>query len=77
MKKHVMEFKSVCEIKECPDCASSEIVCLEEKDQIICRNCGLIFQPLVPATEELFEKTHGMKIKAPKKVKVKKKKKRK
>ncbi len=34
-------------IRECPDCASTNIVKSTERDQIICRECGLI-QPIVP-----------------------------
>ncbi|MBW2969528.1 hypothetical protein KY309_02050 [Candidatus Woesearchaeota archaeon] len=33
--------------KECPDCASMNIVKSAIREQIICRECGLI-QPLVP-----------------------------
>ena len=48
------------EIKECPDCASPNIVRNEEREQIICRECGLIYEPLTPVEEELFEKTHNL-----------------
>ncbi|VVB80952.1 Uncharacterised protein [uncultured archaeon] len=34
-------------IRECPDCASTNIVQSTERDQLICRECGLI-QPLMP-----------------------------
>jgi transcription initiation factor TFIIIB Brf1 subunit/transcription initiation factor TFIIB len=36
-------------IGECPDCASQNIVHGTMRDQIICRDCGLIFEPLAPA----------------------------
>jgi transcription initiation factor TFIIIB Brf1 subunit/transcription initiation factor TFIIB len=36
-------------ITECPDCASQNIVHGMMRDQIICRDCGLIFEPLAPA----------------------------
>ncbi len=32
----------------CPDCASTNIVRSQMRDQIICRECGLIFEPLAP-----------------------------
>ncbi len=75
-------IRSITEIRECPDCASVNIVHNARKEQVICRDCGLIFEPLAPALEEKFEKAHGIKtalVKAPKKkaVKAKKKKKKK
>ena len=33
------------EIKECPDCMSFNISCNREREQVICRDCGLIFEP--------------------------------
>lgn len=42
-------------IRECPDCASPNIVHSQERDQIICRDCGLIYEPLTPSTEESAE----------------------
>ncbi len=36
-------------ISECPDCASQNIVHGMMRDQIICRDCGLIFEPLAPS----------------------------
>jgi len=36
------------QIKECPDCASPNIVHNIRKDQVICRECGLIYEPLSP-----------------------------
>ena len=38
-------------ITECPDCASQNIVHGMMRDQIICRDCGLIFEPLAPAAK--------------------------
>lgn len=48
------------DIKECPDCASTNIGKSEIRDQVICRECGLIFEPLDPETEETYEKTHDI-----------------
>ncbi len=36
------------EIKECPDCGSINIIHGKMRDQIICRDCGLIFEPAIP-----------------------------
>ncbi len=47
-------------IKECPDCASMNIVYSISRDQVICKDCGLIFEPLLPEIEEKFEQTHGI-----------------
>ena len=33
------------DVKECPDCASHNIVYSEVREQIICHDCGLIFEP--------------------------------
>jgi len=35
------------QVRECPDCASTNTVKSAEREQIICRECGLI-QPSVP-----------------------------
>jgi len=48
------------QIKECPDCASSNIVHNIEREQVVCRECGLIYEPLTPAEEEVFEQTHDL-----------------
>lgn len=57
-------------IRECPDCASTNIVKSTERDQVICRECGLI-QPLMP---EIIP-PKAAKKKAKKAVKAKKRKK--
>jgi len=49
-------------IKECPDCASMNVLYSQIRDQIICRDCGLIFEPLVPELESRLERTHGLKL---------------
>ena len=48
----------VTEIKECPDCGSMNININEEKQQVICLDCGLIYEPLSPDIETRFETTH-------------------
>ncbi len=70
------------QINECPDCASSNIVHSLEREQIICRECGLIYEPLTPTEETRFKQAHGLmtkparKIKAKPKAKAKKRRKR-
>jgi len=69
-------IRDIKDISECPDCASTNIVHNQRREQVICRDCGLIFEPLAPAMEEKFERSHGM-ITAPRKKKAKKKAKKK
>ncbi|MEM4246926.1 MAG: TFIIB-type zinc ribbon-containing protein [Candidatus Woesearchaeota archaeon] len=35
-------------INECPDCASENIVHSTMRDQVICKDCGLVFEPFTP-----------------------------
>ncbi|MBS3124940.1 hypothetical protein J4211_01650 [Candidatus Woesearchaeota archaeon] len=58
------------ETHECPDCASPNIVHNQEREQIICRECGLIYEPLSPSTKPERAKPKA----APKKAKPKKRK---
>jgi len=55
---------------ECPDCASTNIVHGMMRDQVICRDCGLIFEEPAPAP-----KPKPLQIKPKKKKKKKAKKK--
>ena len=48
------------DIKECPDCASLNIVYNEGRQQVICRDCGLIYEPLTPDAEKQFESSHDL-----------------
>ena len=59
-------MEDIREIKECPDCASSNIVHNMEREQVVCRECGLIYEPLTPEEEERFEKTHDLTMPRPK-----------
>jgi len=54
-------IKDIHQINVCPDCGSSKIVHNDRKQQIICKDCGLIYEPLSPNEEKKFEKAHGMK----------------
>ena len=33
-------------IKECRDCGSDNLMYKDKADQVICRDCGLIYEPL-------------------------------
>ncbi len=65
MAKKKKEEKSVDihDIKECPDCASQNIVYNDERQQVICRDCGLIYEPLTPEAEAKFESSHEFRSK--------------
>jgi len=60
MAKKKEKSIGVHDIKECPDCASQNLVYNEERQQVICRDCGLIYEPLAPEMEKKFEVSHGM-----------------
>ena len=51
---------NISKLKSCPDCGSDNIVYSRVREQIICRDCGLLFEPLSPDEEELFERVHGI-----------------
>ncbi len=59
-------MQDIREIKECPDCASSNIVHNLEREQVVCRECGLIYEPLTPDVEERFEASHDLTMPRPK-----------
>jgi ribosomal protein S27E len=72
-----MVIKNIHEIKECPECASSNIVYNDKKQQIICQDCGLIYEPLTPTEEKNLEKVSGIIKKTIKRLsRIKKKKKK-
>jgi len=54
-------IKKIKEITECPDCGSTNLMYNEEKQQVICKDCGLIYEPLAPKEEKKYERAHGMK----------------
>ncbi len=72
-----MTIKDIHEVKECPECASLNIVYNDSKNQVICRDCGLIYEPLTPIEEEKFERVTGIIKKAKNLIKKRKEKKRK
>lgn len=53
-------IKDIEEVRECPECGSINITHNKKKQQVICRDCGMIFEPLVPDAEKKFEKVSGL-----------------
>ncbi len=53
-------IKDIKEVKECPECGSDNIFHNEKKQQVVCKTCGLIFEPLTPDAEKKFEKASGL-----------------
>ncbi|MBI4139695.1 hypothetical protein HY483_01910 [Candidatus Woesearchaeota archaeon] len=50
----------VTSLEECPACASKNVVHSILREQVICRDCGNIFEPLSPGVEEDFERVAGI-----------------
>ncbi len=57
-------------ISECPDCASENIVHSTMRDQVICKDCGLVFEPFA-AIERPAGAAHARKAKPSKAKKAK------
>ncbi len=53
-------IKEIHDVKECPECASVNIIYNDKRQQVICRDCGMIFEPMAPEREEKFEKAAGI-----------------
>ena len=53
-------IKDIHDIKECPECASTNIVFRDSDKQVVCRDCGMIFEPMAPEREVKFEKAAGL-----------------
>jgi hypothetical protein len=51
-------------VKECPDCASMDIIYNDRRQQVICKSCGLIYEPLTPQAEEKYLGYLGLAAKA-------------
>jgi transcription initiation factor TFIIIB Brf1 subunit/transcription initiation factor TFIIB len=56
-------IKDIKEVKECPECASTNIIHNDKRQQVICKDCGMIFEPMAPDREEKFEKAADFKRK--------------
>ena len=40
---------------ECPECGSSNVIYNKDKDQLVCQDCGIIFEELAPEDEQIEE----------------------
>ena len=54
-------IQDIHDVKECPECASVNITHNDKKQQVVCRDCGMIYEPMAPEREEKFEKAAGIK----------------
>ena len=43
-------------VKACPECGASDIVYNDDRKEILCKSCGLLFTELTPEQEKEFEK---------------------
>ncbi|MEK6961311.1 MAG: hypothetical protein AABX47_09140 [Nanoarchaeota archaeon] len=55
---------SIYEVRECPECSGTNLSYLEERDQVVCRECGLVYEPLTPSEDKKLVKTSGSKNQA-------------
>lgn len=46
--------KDIHDVKECPDCASPELIYNERRQQVVCKDCGLIYAELTPKEEATY-----------------------
>ena len=53
-------ISNIHDVKICPECSGSNIVHNDKLDQVVCKDCGEIFEPLAPKEEKEFEKKHGL-----------------
>jgi len=56
-----MSKEKVIKKNECPECGSSNTFFNEKTQQIVCRDCGAIFEELTQAEEKKFEEAHEQK----------------
>ena len=65
--------RDIREIVECPDCASMDLVYNDKRQQVICKDCGLIYEPLTPPDEQSYFNPGSVQVKSePKTTKPKK-----
>ena len=50
-----MPKKKVEDQKLCPECGSDNIIYKRKDDEIVCKDCGMIFSGLTPDDEKQFE----------------------
>jgi transcription initiation factor TFIIIB Brf1 subunit/transcription initiation factor TFIIB len=46
---------------ECAECGSKNVFYNQQTNQIICKDCGAIFEELTPKDEKKFENAHNQK----------------
>ena len=49
-------INNIRQIKECTACGSENLIYKEGLDQVICKDCGLIYEPLAPKIEKKLKK---------------------
>jgi transcription initiation factor TFIIIB Brf1 subunit/transcription initiation factor TFIIB len=49
-------IKDIHEVTACVECGSTNIIYKDSENQILCRDCGALFEPLAPEDEEKLEK---------------------
>ena len=47
---------NIYEVKACPECSGANLSYLNERDQVVCRDCGLVYEPLTPKEERRLER---------------------
>ncbi len=52
------EHKETARRKDCPDCGSNNILYESTTEQLICHDCGLIFEELLPEVEEEYDRVN-------------------
>ena len=55
--------KNIFDVKECPDCAGTNLVYVESRDQVICKDCGLVYEPLAPESRTVVAVTQAIETK--------------
>lgn len=58
-------ISNIQDVKECPQCGSLDLVYRQAQEQVVCKECGMIFEPLLPQEEEEFERVAGISETAP------------
>ena len=47
--------KDISTLNKCPACGSDNVKYMRKEDQLVCNDCGEIFEQLMPAEEEEYE----------------------
>ena len=53
-------IKDIHNVKVCPECGSDQITHNDKTQQVVCRTCGMIYEPMAPKREEQFKKVAGI-----------------